>query len=382
MPTLVDFRLPLDALVQRIPVDVPPIVTADFEAVAPLEDSVDVVDEGLGDEEQANTPLLVGLLPKRRPDGLLRQFTPPELPEDSPLRVARIIEDDADAAPDVPDQPEAPDAAEAAEAAEALEDLVDLSTSDLDTVEPPLVEASLIDSGEQVAQVITSPRPASPPPPPPPTPRGFVLRRLSDDAGAGETTFVETTPLVIGREECDLCVASDDAMSAHHARVSVHGDRLVVEDLGSVNGTWLRVRGAALLGPGAGVRIGHQILRLDRRPVAPSLPMGDGTRRTGASRPRNGWRVLQVGDDGLELSMWSLPDDGARLGRHVADIVFPDDTFLSGTHAVLTPREDAVQLRDLGSRNGTWVRLDGPFTLEAGDAVLTGETIWRVGTPV
>jgi hypothetical protein len=142
------------------------------------------------------------------------------------------------------------------------------------------------------------------------------------------------------------------------------------------------VHGAALLGPGAGVRIGHQVLRLERRPVAPSLPMGDGTRRTGASRPRNGWRLLQLSDDGLELAMWSLPDDGARLGRHVADIVFPDDNFLSGTHAVLTPREEAVQLRDLGSRNGTWVRLDSAFALEPGDAVLMGDTIWRVGTPV
>ena len=44
MPTIVDLRLPLDALVQRIPVDVPPIVTADFDAVAPLEDSVAVVE--------------------------------------------------------------------------------------------------------------------------------------------------------------------------------------------------------------------------------------------------------------------------------------------------------------------------------------------------
>lgn len=381
MPTLVDFRLPLDALVQRIPADVPPIVTADFEAVVPLEDSVDVVDEELDDEPPLGAPLLVGLLPKRRPDALLRQFTPPELPEDSPLRIARIIADDSDDAPHA-----VADAAESAEPSEdpgedPIEEMVDLSTSDLDAVDPPLVEANLLDSGEQVAQVIAPARPPSPPPPPPSN-RGFVLRRLSDDAEAGETTLIDASPLTIGREDSDLCVGSDEAMSAQHARVSLQGDRLFIEDLGSVNGTWLRVRGAALLGPGAGVRIGHQVLRLERRPVAPSLPMGDGTRRTGASRPRNGWRLLQLSDDGLELAMWSLPDDGARLGRHVADIVFPDDNFLSGTHAVLTPREEAVQLRDLGSRNGTWVRLDSAFALEPGDAVLMGDTIWRVGTPV
>jgi pSer/pThr/pTyr-binding forkhead associated (FHA) protein len=205
---------------------------------------------------------------------------------------------------------------------------------------------------------------------------------MSENVAEQNVLMVGHQPLVLGRVDADVCIAADLALSPQHARLAVEDDALWVQDLDSVNGTWLRVRGQALLGPGAGIRVGHQVLRLEHRPAVRTVPEGVGTRRLGASRPKNGWRLSQLADDGLERAFWSIADEGARIGRHVADVVFPEDTFMSGTHALLLPRPEGVQLRDLGSRNGTWVRLEGRHRLEPGDAVLLGETVWRVGLPV
>ncbi len=92
--------------------------------------------------------------------------------------------------------------------------------------------------------------------------------------------------------------------------------------------------------------------------------------------------MTQLADDGQPLDMYHLAREGCRVGRHIADLVFTEDNFMSGTHALLLPRDDGVELRDLSSRNGSWVRVRGRHALQPGDAVMVGRTVWRVGLPV
>jgi DNA-binding winged helix-turn-helix (wHTH) protein len=69
---------------------------------------------------------------------------------------------------------------------------------------------------------------------------------------------------LIGRGE-DCAIRSDSPrVSRHHARVRVTPQRLLVEDLGSRNGTWLhgrRLAGAAELAPGDAVCVGPEEIR-------------------------------------------------------------------------------------------------------------------------
>ena len=66
------------------------------------------------------------------------------------------------------------------------------------------------------------------------------------------------------------------------------------------------------------------------------------------------------------------------IGRIDGDIRFPDDQFLSPLHAKLSWDEDGrLEVRDLGSRNGTWVFLDGPYRLTDGDLILIGSQVLR-----
>ncbi len=65
------------------------------------------------------------------------------------------------------------------------------------------------------------------------------------------------------------------------------------------------------------------------------------------------------------------------IGRQDGDIRFPDDPFLSPLHAKLSWEQDQLVVRDLGSRNGTWVFLEGPHRLVDGDLLLVGSQVIR-----
>src|SRR5260370_23782875 len=65
------------------------------------------------------------------------------------------------------------------------------------------------------------------------------------------------------------------------------------------------------------------------------------------------------------------------FGRSEADIRFPDDQFLSPLHSNLSWEEGRLEVRDLGSRNGTWVFLEAPYRLTDGDLILIGSQVLR-----
>ncbi|HJR25756.1 MAG TPA: adenylate/guanylate cyclase domain-containing protein [Acidimicrobiales bacterium] len=71
-------------------------------------------------------------------------------------------------------------------------------------------------------------------------------------------------PIDVGRE-CDGLLLSDPQASRRHASLSPRGTGVVVEDLGSTNGTFLdgsQIGSAVVLMPGSVVRIGDTVLQL------------------------------------------------------------------------------------------------------------------------
>ncbi|MEO8030950.1 MAG: FHA domain-containing protein [Gemmatimonadota bacterium] len=78
-----------------------------------------------------------------------------------------------------------------------------------------------------------------------------------------------------------------------------------------------------------------------------------------------------------EISRFALQGAVTTLGRNGADLNFPDDGYLSPVHAQFLMVEGSLVVRDLGSRNGTWVYLDRPHRLVEGDMVLVGSQVLR-----
>jgi len=101
-----------------------------------------------------------------------------------------------------------------------------------------------------------------------------VPRLLWRDAQGIEGSLdLANAEIRVGRA-MDCAIRTDDAMvSRHHARLRRSGDDVVVEDLGSKNGTWIggeRVHGAAVLADGISFRVGSETLRFERATNSPS----------------------------------------------------------------------------------------------------------------
>ena len=67
---------------------------------------------------------------------------------------------------------------------------------------------------------------------------------------------------------------------------------------------------------------------------------------------------------------------GAQATGRVLDVWAEPGEF-QYPHGVSTGRDGALYVRDLGSRNGTWVFIDAPYRLQDGDTILIGSQIIR-----
>ncbi len=94
---------------------------------------------------------------------------------------------------------------------------------------------------------------------------------VEEGPGAGREIRV-TERATIGRLKSADVPLPDPSVSRQHARIAVQGDKLLVRDLGSANGT--QINGAAIesgaLGDGDELRIGNCVLRV--RADAPAAP--------------------------------------------------------------------------------------------------------------
>jgi pSer/pThr/pTyr-binding forkhead associated (FHA) protein len=97
------------------------------------------------------------------------------------------------------------------------------------------------------------------------------MRRVVFTNGPLAGRDVEVTAvLVLGRQAADLPV-DDPEVSRRHAVLRPAGDGLEIEDLGSLNGTWVngtRIQGAVRLEPGDRVQLGDTSFEVPAGPVA------------------------------------------------------------------------------------------------------------------
>ncbi|MBX9928541.1 MAG: FHA domain-containing protein, partial [Gemmatimonadaceae bacterium] len=108
---------------------------------------------------------------------------------------------------------------------------------------------------------------------------------------------------------------------------------------------------------------------------APQLPMS-GTAVFSAKAMQTGGKLALLDDDGSTTQSFTLEAE-TTVGRQEGQIVFADDVYLSPVHAQFSAREGQLFVRDLGSRNGTWVFLDAPYRLQDGDTILVGAQLIR-----
>jgi pSer/pThr/pTyr-binding forkhead associated (FHA) protein len=95
-------------------------------------------------------------------------------------------------------------------------------------------------------------------------------------------------------------------------------------------------------------------------------------------RSRNSGPSISILDEGGEpASTFNLDRGEAVIGRGDADIKFEFDVYLSPLHARIDLNDGALMLRDLGSRNGSWIFIEQPTKLIDGDLILIGSQMLR-----
>ena len=195
----------------------------------------------------------------------------------------------------------------------------------------------------------------------------------------GESYALAGSEHRIGSSEADIVFDEDQFLSPTHANFFYVAGKLVVRDENSLNGVYLRIRGAHPIKFNEFFLVGEQVMQVRAVSVDPTLrPREDGTylysSPTRAARLELA-QVLHGGAEGLSLV---AQNDSVSLGREGNDINFPDDPFISGHHAQVDLQRDELTLTDLDSKNGTFLRITKDTPLEHGDYVFMGQQLLRV----
>ncbi len=203
------------------------------------------------------------------------------------------------------------------------------------------------------------------------------------DGFEGATFRINAESVEAGRAKGAILFPNDACLAPHHATFFYRGGALHVRDEGSAGGTYLRLRGLSVpLRPGDHFVVGERLLRYaGRLPPAPAGPP-DGTRRLGAPRPAPPAVVLEEwleGGAGGRVFVRSGPS--VTIGRAGCAVNLGDDLHLSQSHAEIVVEQDGTaRLRDLGSSNGTYVKIPphAERELRDGDFVRMGHEVLRV----
>lgn len=205
---------------------------------------------------------------------------------------------------------------------------------------------------------------------------------VNRDGSAGQRYPLSGEYLVIGRGGADIAFDDDRFLARQHARIERGGDGVVrVHPLDTLNGVFRKTDAPVELVDGMTILVGREVLRyerLDAEEINVYPLVRHGVALFG-SPPREPWgRLVQIVPSGGYRDVRHLAGDEVVLGREEGDIVFRDDAFLSRRHAALTWDGKRAQITDLGSSNGTFVRITGPTALRHGDHVRLGDQLLRI----
>ncbi len=217
----------------------------------------------------------------------------------------------------------------------------------------------------------------------------------------------------IGRLEGQIVVAEDPYLSPRHVRITWTGSSLVLRDLESTNGVYLRLSPArdatgaarAALPQGAGspppevavplhdqdlILVGQQVLRFELVSEVGFGPATEhGTLLFGSPATPRYARLSQRTVEGVTRDVYYVRKVETVLGRESGDVVFTEDPFLSRRHAAIRVQGrpgappggadgGSFMFVDLGSSNGSFLRIRNEVELFPGDHFRVGQQLFRV----
>jgi len=169
---------------------------------------------------------------------------------------------------------------------------------------------------------------------------------------------------------------NDGYLSPIHAQLDIRGQNAMVRDLDSLNGVFVKMTQEEELTNGQILRIGQELLRFEL--IAAPEPTADGTELMGSPNPGFWGKLTVIIGRDITGAAFPLLGDTITLGRERGEINFPDDGYVSGLHARVVLRDGRVFLADLGSSNGTFIKVNGERAVGHESFVLLGQQLFRL----
>ncbi len=243
-------------------------------------------------------------------------------------------------------------------------------------------------------------------------------------SGADGPSYPFGDTMDVGRSEGQIIVGEDPYLSPRHVRIAWTGSKLTLRDLASTNGVYIRLVGhrdmIAEAAKKAGrppppvdaqvpgevavplvdqdlILVGQQVLRFELvrdGEVGFGPATEHGTLLFGSPAAPRYARLSQRTVEGVTRDVYYVRKAETVLGRESGDVVFTEDPFLSRRHAAIrvlgrdgapiagatkSPAEGVTfALVDLGSSNGSFLRIRNELELVPGDHFRVGQQLFRV----
>jgi len=176
---------------------------------------------------------------------------------------------------------------------------------------------------------------------------------------------------------------SDDSFLSprHFLLKKASPNTVVIQDNNSLNGTFLRIEGSEILADQSVFRVGQELLLFER--IRDVSATSEGVLVQGATNPGYWAKVSLILPKGRIGASFPLLYNEVSFGRENGDIVFFDDGYVSGTHAIICRNSDGEAiLKDGGSLNGTFIRNNMSREISYGSLILVGQQLIRIDRPL
>jgi len=214
------------------------------------------------------------------------------------------------------------------------------------------------------------------------------ITEVKSDGTTGATTEI-TKEIFIGSGDCDLRYPADALLAPRHASLAVKEAKLLLKDLGTPNGTFIKQRQDSELKAGDVFLIGRTLFRITIQSMdetANYQGSAQGTMVLKAppklTRGPVTAKLEQIQLTGEVIQEFSLDKPETTLGRVSGDLVFGQDPYMSGTHARILAQPGRFLLQDMKSRNGVYRRIRVQVELGDGDEFFLGEQLFRIAVKI
>lgn len=198
----------------------------------------------------------------------------------------------------------------------------------------------------------------------PPVLRGVQLElQITDGPLEGTMVTVGEEGARIGRHTSNTLVIPEAGISRYHCEICYINGNFMVRDLGSTTGTffYLRPHGHFLMFAGLMVKLGETEMQVLSQ-TSPDTESPD--------------QVVLFYEGPLAGHKVHVPATGITIGRrHNNNLVLVQDGTVSAHHATVFCEEGQFFLSDLGSCNGTCIRLSMERTDSDWHPIMDGDTI-------